>query len=356
VLADPKKGPYFGIAGFWCWITAAYPIPRYATSYLIQFLSAGLSFILYLLVFFRLRGNITVAAGYKIYFHRRPKVRLGRTSDGAYIVTDDQRVGSHLTKVATHMLWYPIVYTIIILPIGASRFSTFSGAPVPSAVTIFAASLYMLHGFINTLLFCTTRNILPGSWRQRLGLTSTWESGRSELDLSSRSNPTWRFTGLGARIGAVGTGTAPAVISVGVEKDVEIAYDGAYSSPGYIKFGSPSSAHTPNPRVQDGGEQRVDTHKHHVQRFSFPAPRDARRSIRVGVDRVDDDHYPGAEVHPVRKAKTVERGVSLHPLGRASSRHESDVYGPAPGLATPASAHQFATTGTTDKKTNLITF
>lgn len=61
VIAKPKEiGSYFGGAGLWCWITPAYPVPRYATSYLLMLISAGLSFILYFLVFFRLRSNITV--------------------------------------------------------------------------------------------------------------------------------------------------------------------------------------------------------------------------------------------------------------------------------------------------------
>ena len=276
VIAKPKEiGPYFGVSGHWCWITPAYPIERYATSYLLMFISAGSSFILYLLVFFRLRGNITVSAGHKIHFHPRPKVRVGRTSDGACIVTDDQRVESHLTRVAKHMLWYPIVYTVIILPLASARFSTFNGASVPFFVTISTAALFMLHGFINTVLFCITRNILPGSWRQRLGIGNTWDNGRSHLDLSSRTNATWRFTGVDARIRTVGAGTAPVILSVGVEKEVHIMCDEPRPSPRYVVFGSHPL--TPNPllRVHDSGEQRADTHMYHIRQLSVLPPQDA---------------------------------------------------------------------------------
>ena len=286
VIAKPKEiGPYFGIAGFWCWITPAYPIPRYATSYLLMLISAGLSFILYFLVFFRLRGNITLSAGYKIEFHRRPKVRVGRTSNGTYIVTDDQRVESHLTRVAKHMLWYPVVFAVIIVPMASARFSTFNGASVPFFVTICAAGLFLLHGFINTVLFCTTRNILPRSWRRRMGLGTATDSGRSDLNLSSRKLATRRFTGLNGRIHTIGTGIAPVVLSVGVEKDVEIMYDEAQPGPRCIKFGSSSLPLTPNPlpRAQDGGERRADIHKYHIQQSSFPPPQDARM---IEMDRI----------------------------------------------------------------------
>jgi hypothetical protein len=274
IAIPKKKGPYFGIAGLWCWITPAYPIPRYATSYLHMFISAGLSFILYLLVFFRLRGNITISAGHKISFQRRPKVRVGRTHNGAYIVTDDQRIESHLTRVAKHMLWYPVVFTVVVLPLASSRFSAFHGASVPFSVTISSAGLFMLHGFINTVLFCTTRNILPGSWRRRLGLGTALDSGRSDFNLSSRSITTWRFD---ARIGA---GTEPVILSVGVEKDVEIMYDEAQRSPRCVKLYSSSLPLMPNrpPRVYDGDGQRSDAHRHYIQQPSFPP--------RIEMDRV----------------------------------------------------------------------
>ena len=265
VIAKPKtKGPYFGIAGIWCWVTAAYPIPRFATSYLLMFTSAGLSSILYLLVFFRLRGNITISSGYKFHFHRRPKVRVGRTSNGTYIMTGDQRVEGHLTRVAKHMLWYPIVYTLVILPLASARFSAFNGANVPTSVTVVTASLFMLHGFINTILFCSTRNILPGSWRQRLGLGSALDSGRRD----SRSTASWRLAGLDARMRAIDPETAPVVLSVGVEKDVEVMYDGSQRSPRCLKFGSSSLPLTPNPLSRaDGGEQWAD-----IQRIKFNHP------------------------------------------------------------------------------------
>ncbi len=285
VIAEPKtKGPYFGISGLWCWITAAYPIPRFATSYLLMFISAGLSFILYLLVFFRLRGNITISTGYKFHFHRRPKVRIGRTSHGTYIMTEDQRVEGHLTRVAKHMLWYPIVYTVVILPVASARYSSFNGADVPLSVTVVTASLFMLHGFINTILFCSTRNILPGSWRQRLGLGTALDSGRSD----SRSTASWRLAGLDARFRAIGPETAPVVLSVGVEKDIEVMYDGSQRSPRCIKFDSPSLPLTPSPRSRaDGGEQWADTQKNHIQQPSFPSPQGERMNIRIAMDRVE---------------------------------------------------------------------
>jgi hypothetical protein len=347
ILAEPGR-PYYGIAGYWCWITPTYPIERYTTDYLLMLISVAVSFILHLLVFFRLRGNITISAGNKFHFHRRPKVMVGRRSDGTFFVTDDRRVESHLTKVAKHMLWYPLVYIVLVLPMVAARFSAFSGAPVPFPVTITTAAVFMLHGFLNTVLFCTTRNILPGSWRHRFGLDTTWDGGRSDADVSSRPNPTWQFAGPSARLGTVGTGTGPLLLSV--EKDVEIRYDDAQSSPSYLKYGSPSSPDTPTEpspllrTYRGGGGQRVDAHMHHIGPLSFRTPRDTNMSICIEVDGDDDNSSPSPGVHPASKAKTVELPTPPRSLGHSSESHESGMHGAAPGLEAPATVHLFATT------------
>jgi len=309
-----------------------------------MFISAATSFILYLLIFFRLRGNVTLSAGYKIGFHRRPKVRFGRTGDGTYVVTDDPRVKSHLTQVAKHMLWYPLAFTVLVLPNAASRFSSFSGTSVPFPVIIATAAVFMLHGFVNTLLFCTTRNILPGSWRQRFGLGTTWDSGRGDVNLSTRTNATWRFTGFStARMAPIDLST------VVVEKSVEIQYDEAQPNLSYIMVGSPLSPSSPTSptsptpllRAYGDGGRPVDTKRDHTRHLSFFTPRDASSSIRTEVDGDDQDSEFSVGVDPALKAKTIESETPPRPLGHALSGHESGSYPPTPGLQAPASIHLF---------------
>jgi hypothetical protein len=345
ILADPKgKGPYLGISGYWCWITPQYPIERSTTSYLYMFIAAAFSFIVHFLVFFRLRGNIAVSAGYKICFQRRPRVRVGRTSNGAYVMTDDRRVDSHLTTMAKRMLYYPIVYTILVLPLAASRFSEFSGISVPFGVTIFAAAVFVLHGFVNMVLFCTTRNILPGSWRQRLGL-GTRDSTRG---LSSRTNGTWQSTLVpGTTSGTIGTEMIPVTISVGVEKNIEVKHDKAESDTSFLKFDSlpsptsPTSPtlHTPLFQAYSGGGQRADANKHHIRQFSLPTPQDARTGIPIEQDQGDQNSDFRREVGPASKARTAEWEIPRS-TGRALGEYESGTCRPPQA---PAFAHPFAT-------------
>ncbi|KZP18679.1 hypothetical protein FIBSPDRAFT_1045985 [Athelia psychrophila] len=146
-----SRGPFYGISGYWCWITDAYDPERLTLDYLFMFLSALFSFILYTLVFLRLRGNIVISGSY-IGFRIKHKSSGWRRSDSA---------DTQMMAVAKQMLLYPVAYTLIILPIAAARFSSFGGRQVPFAVTIFCDTVYQLSGVINVILFTTTRRVLP---------------------------------------------------------------------------------------------------------------------------------------------------------------------------------------------------
>ncbi len=118
------------------------------------------------------------------------------------VATGDRRVRSYLDTVAKQMMWYPIVYIIIVVPMAGTRYASFSGYPISSESTFAVAALLNLHGFFNTVLFCTTRNILPKSWRQGFGPNTT--QGAIQGYPSSRTNE----TGFAAtRTETAGTGT-----------------------------------------------------------------------------------------------------------------------------------------------------
>jgi hypothetical protein len=132
-------------------------------------------------------------------------------------------------KVARQMLWYPVVYTILIVPIAGARFAAFAGKEVPYEVTIFADTVFMLSGFVNAVLFTTTRRVVPASVifpkfiRERFGITTgsgmnTQQRSFNNTGISSRAT---KYPNLG--IG----------ISVNIEKDVEYDLDGSYNGGSY---------------------------------------------------------------------------------------------------------------------------
>jgi len=159
VIAGPaaldthRRGPFFGISGYWCWITEPYSAEHVTLDYMFMFISALFSFILYSLVFLRLRGNIVVD-GWYITFRRTSQSKNASWSGRDF--ADNQ-----IMTIARQMLLYPVAYTIIILPIAVARFNVFAGHSVPFAVTIFCDTVFLLSGMVNVVLFTATRRVLP---------------------------------------------------------------------------------------------------------------------------------------------------------------------------------------------------
>ncbi|KAJ6617302.1 hypothetical protein B0H10DRAFT_1878453 [Mycena sp. CBHHK59/15] len=148
-LDTTHRRPFFGISGYWCWITPEYPTERVTLDYMFMFMAAAFSFVLYSLIFLRMRGNIMLS-GKGIQFQR------SGTSEWR-----GKQFENKAMAIARQMLLYPVAYTILILPIAASRFSSWSGNDVPFPVTIFSAAVFLLSGIVNVTLFTTTRRILP---------------------------------------------------------------------------------------------------------------------------------------------------------------------------------------------------
>jgi len=144
-------GPFYGISGYWCWISPGYSTSHTTLDYMFMFIAAGFSFVLYTLVFLRMRGNIVFESG-RVSFRKIASARLpaGR--------------GNHENRpliIAKQMLLYPVAYTIIILLIAAARFSSFAGQDVPFEITMFCDTVFLLSGVVNVTVFTMTRRILP---------------------------------------------------------------------------------------------------------------------------------------------------------------------------------------------------
>ncbi|KZT37254.1 hypothetical protein SISSUDRAFT_987947, partial [Sistotremastrum suecicum HHB10207 ss-3] len=104
-IQTTTSGPYFGISGFWCWISPNYAVQRFCLEYLFMFFCAGVSFILYVCVWARMRGWLVVD-GWRTKIMWRGvgeewRERAGKGKD---------RVDEHMISVMKQMLWYPVRY------------------------------------------------------------------------------------------------------------------------------------------------------------------------------------------------------------------------------------------------------
>ncbi|KAG8925964.1 hypothetical protein FRC02_009299 [Tulasnella sp. 418] len=173
VVHDDPSSPFYGEAGYWCWIRAPYFGERLGLEYAIFWFIAIVSILLYTPLFFLLRGNLTIerkldpGKWVKFAVHWRA---IGTGPRWAYR-TEDQ-----FAKLAKTMLAYPIVYIFLILPISLNRWIAFNNDCAlqrdwPSEVSITVCVTFALSGLVNVLLYITTRPaLLPfRSWLRCCG-------------------------------------------------------------------------------------------------------------------------------------------------------------------------------------------
>ncbi|KAJ7306820.1 hypothetical protein DFH08DRAFT_901843 [Mycena albidolilacea] len=153
-IQTSAKGPYFGISGAWCWITSQYPQEQIFLEYFLEYLSAGFCLIMYTSVFLRMRGNLVHANG-------KWSLRFLPRGESWQLSMSRDLIDSAMLQAVQKMLWYPIVYILLIIPITLARLSQFAGAHVPFWATVVTDVIFNLTGFANVLLFASTRALLP---------------------------------------------------------------------------------------------------------------------------------------------------------------------------------------------------
>ncbi|KZV97695.1 hypothetical protein EXIGLDRAFT_764202 [Exidia glandulosa HHB12029] len=191
---------YYGITGLWCWITALYPVERIMLEYFWLWATALVNVVLYVPLFFALRGNIVVS--HPATYGGWPRVSFSATTPGApWAVQRDAK--QHL-RMALLMLCYPAIYLITILPTSIARFLAFGGHNVADVATIVCGLLFSSSGIFNVILFTTTRPmLLPHAPQQPHQLTTMMsfrhtghETASTEPFEPSASTATMR-TGMG---------------------------------------------------------------------------------------------------------------------------------------------------------------
>jgi len=155
VVQKKTLGPYFGPSGYWCWITQQYPASQICLEYMLEWMSAFFSFVLYVAVLLRVRGNLiqdTAGKWSLRWIPRSESWQLGFARD---------YLDSCLVKMAAIIVWYPVIYTVLIVPISIARFASYAGARVPVAFTFLADVIFALGGFANLIHFHSTRRRMP---------------------------------------------------------------------------------------------------------------------------------------------------------------------------------------------------
>lgn len=88
---------YYGNTQYWCWITSGWGKERIALEYVWMWFTAFVNFLLYIPLFWCLRGNLTV-----IGWRWRWRWRKDGEQPGATLMVDDAQ---NSMTVARQMLW-----------------------------------------------------------------------------------------------------------------------------------------------------------------------------------------------------------------------------------------------------------
>ncbi|KAH8979961.1 hypothetical protein EDB92DRAFT_1762632, partial [Lactarius akahatsu] len=125
---------------YWCWISPKYHEERLVSEYVWMWIALFASVVMYIPLHFWMRGQLSVDDE-KWY-----KFRLVK-SDVEY----------SKRRATLGILFYPLAYTLVVIPLSVARWLLFSHKSVPSVTTFFGLTMFNLSGAINVLLFLTVR-------------------------------------------------------------------------------------------------------------------------------------------------------------------------------------------------------
>ncbi|KAI6031655.1 hypothetical protein BKA83DRAFT_4203495 [Pisolithus microcarpus] len=148
VVPNVVQHNIYGPTGYWCWINRT-TIEQIGLDYIWMWMAAVLNIISYLLLVLVVK-RVVLLDGYR--FRWRGEQDEIVTPYGCGRSVEDIK--------AIRMLFYPLVYIIVVLPISAARFSQFRGGHVPFAVTTFTDTLFALSGLFDMILYALTRPAL----------------------------------------------------------------------------------------------------------------------------------------------------------------------------------------------------
>jgi len=190
---------YYGIAGSWCWVRVpTYIFIQYSCAWLMKirsdlekqgllldyailWLAASINIVLYVPLFFCLRGNLQVSYATAPNQKAKPRMVIGWTRGDARHAWASEEGRKEGSAVARQMLAYPIAYSmyhiltfdrlilkmcglaVLILPMSIVRWINRDGMShvwIAVAAVIFCSS-----GFINVCLYIWTRPKLLPSWK-----------------------------------------------------------------------------------------------------------------------------------------------------------------------------------------------
>ncbi|KAF2838988.1 hypothetical protein M501DRAFT_905244, partial [Patellaria atrata CBS 101060] len=137
IIGPAVHKKYFTRAGMWCWASQDYEKERLWLHYIWIFLIEFGTIIIYGIVFFYLRKQLS-----------------------NILTADQSKTHRKVTQAARYMVVYPIIYVVLTLPLAAGRMASMSGKNLPDVYFVVAGCMITSCGWLDTLLYTLTRRVL----------------------------------------------------------------------------------------------------------------------------------------------------------------------------------------------------
>ncbi|KAG8984524.1 hypothetical protein FRB94_006666 [Tulasnella sp. JGI-2019a] len=165
-----KNPAYYGETTYWCWIRPEYRAEQIGLEYGIFWFVAVVGLLLYLPVFFCLRGNLIVNFDTPPDGRTKGKMHLEwnwQSHARARRVGDRDRDTQKQMRVSRQMLAYPLAYIVLIGPLSVTRWLQFTDkSKLPAAAVSFSGLLFASSGLVNVILYLISRPAVLRSLRK----------------------------------------------------------------------------------------------------------------------------------------------------------------------------------------------
>ncbi|KAH8679693.1 G protein-coupled glucose receptor regulating Gpa2-domain-containing protein [Tricladium varicosporioides] len=137
----------------WCWIDSKYLWERFYLHYAYIFLAQLGSIIVYTFIVIFLRSQITL--------HNAVQAPSSGSNPSSTTKNDTFAASrQRILQTARYMVLYPVAYVILTLPLASARVAAMAGCKPPVPVYILAGAMMTSCGWVDALLYFTTRKIL----------------------------------------------------------------------------------------------------------------------------------------------------------------------------------------------------
>ncbi|THH10514.1 hypothetical protein EW145_g1272 [Phellinidium pouzarii] len=170
---------YYVPTPYWCWIGENFAKERILGEYFWLWVTLFVSIFVYVPMFLWGNGNIKVdkTHWWKISLRLKPKA-----------FSEEENARDRPPFMSLAILGYPVLYSIIVLPLSVTRWVSFSRtgtSSVPSAATFAATFLFGLSGAVNVILILSTRpNLLLFNCESEPSLAGDREMRTADLELT----------------------------------------------------------------------------------------------------------------------------------------------------------------------------